>query len=201
MPFVAAPGVAALQAVWTQEGQTVENTFHYHKAGTWDLTSLEGIADTYMAWASTNHSLWTDVCALVKVLARDLTTAAGAEVFVTPPTPILGTATSGHYPNNVTWALKRQTGLAGRKNRGRVYLIGMPGGNVQADQQTVNPSAAAAYASAYDGLISAQLSDNSVAEVILHRTDGTSTPVINYTFSDLTLDSQRRRLPNHNRHR
>jgi hypothetical protein len=51
-----------------------------------------------------------------------------------------------------------------------------------------------------DELRLAQLSDNGATEVILHRADGTHTPVTQYVCSDFVIDSQRRRLPAHNRH-
>jgi hypothetical protein len=49
-------------------------------------------------------------------------------------------------------------------------------------------------------LMNAQLADNSATEVILHRKTGLFTPIVGYTMADFTIDNQRRRLPDHNRH-
>lgn len=201
MTFVAAAGVASVDVIWTQDEQTVENTFHYHRTAAWDLASLEGLANTYLAWVSTRTSMFADVCQLVKVYARDLTTASSASVEVVPPAMIEGANASGQMPMNVTWALKRLTGLAGRANRGRLYMIGLSENQIGSDRQTILPSQATNFRVQYDALLSAQLADNTAQEVILHRALGTHTDVTEYGWSDYFLDSQRRRLPGHNRHR
>lgn len=200
MQFVPAPGIVALSAIFIAQTEPCENTFHYRVGGTIDIAKLTEIADTYIAWLQSDLSNWANDVRLQKVYVRDLTTQHSAVTEVNPVGSTVGTDASGPLPNNVSWALARRTGKSGRAFRGRVYLIGMTIGDLDTGAQTITPARANARVAFYDGLITAQQSDNAATEVILHRALGTGTDVIGYGYSDLYLDSQRRRLPGHNRH-
>lgn len=200
MASVPAPGIIAVEAIWSVENEMCENTFHYHFGGTIDVALLQLIMTTYQTWAAAHLGLWTTVTELVKMQARDLTSTSGASVIDNLTTPVIGTDASTVMPNNVSFALKRQSGIRGRANRGRLFMLGMGQDNLDASQQSLTGAAAANYVTTYTDLLLAQLADSGVTEVILHRALGTSTPVIGYAYSDLFVDSQRRRLPGHNRH-
>jgi hypothetical protein len=201
MPAPPAPGIAALEAIWNIEGQICENTFHYTVAGGIDVAALNSIIACYENWVSTHPTLWHNASQLVKMQARDLTSSSGASVEANVTPPVSGTGGAGAQPNNVTFSLKRQTGLRGRKMRGRVFLLGIPTTSLDVGAQTLLVAVAAAYATAYNALLSSMLSAANATEVILHRSLGTGTQVTNYVYADLYMDSQRRRLPGHNRHR
>lgn len=195
-----APGIIAVEAVWNQEDQPCENTFHYHTSSTIDVALLQAIMSTYQTWAAAHPAMFSNVCALIKMQARDLSSSSGASVIDNISPPVLGTNASGNLPNNVSFALKRQTGIRGRANRGRLYMIGLPQDNMQSGNQDIKSTSADNFVSNYTNLLLAQLSDNSVTEVIYHKAHGTGTPVIGYAYTDLVVDSQRRRLQGHNRH-
>lgn len=201
VPNPAAPGIARLEAVWLQENERVENTFHYRLSGAITVASLKAIADAYKTWLTTHTALFHAACQLVHLSVRDLSSSSGAvyEGIVSPP--VNGTDAGGAQPNNVTFALKRETGLRGRHNRGRIYLIGLSVGRISTGSQALNAADAASFVTAYNALMALESSSAAATEVILHPKLGTGTDVLGYVFADLWLDSQRRRLPEHNRHR
>lgn len=200
MPLVPVANVAALDVIWIQANQPVENTFHYQFAAPPTEAELRAIQDTYSSWAGAHSSLFSNNCQLVKMQSRDLTSSGGLSVEGNVIPPVAGTNASGQMPNNVTWALKRQTGFQGRAMRGRIFIIGIAHNMLDAGFQEIEPASAASLVAAYDTLMNSQFTDNGADEVIVHKALGTKTHVTGYAFSDLFLDSQRRRLPGHNRH-
>lgn len=199
-PFVPAPGVVSVDAIFLQDNQKVENTYHYHVSGTIDQAKLQGIATTYFSWMNARLGDWPTNVECISIYLRDLTTANSATAEGTPLTALIGTKTGAALPNNVTIALKRQTGLAGRANRGRLYWVGLTASDVS-DANHIANSRVNQMRDALNTLMTAQVTDNAAQEVILHKKLGTYTPILGYTYSDLTLDAMRRRLPDHNRHR
>lgn len=199
MSFVPAPGIVQLNGIMTLNDEKVENTFHYRVSGTIDRTILHNIAQTYVTWWAAHAGLYGTSVGLILVYVRDMGSQSGATLDFVPAATTDGTRTSSLLPNNVTIAIKRETGLAGRKNRGRVYWVGITQDMLSSPNQMVLGTAAS-LASALDALRTSQSSGNSATEVILHRASGTGTDVIGYVPADQTLDSQRRRLPGHNRH-
>lgn len=79
-------------------------------------------------------------------------------------------------------------------------MIGLTEGNLQSDGQQIVATVPPTFVTGYNTLMASQLSDNAATEGILHKATGAITPVTGYAFADLYLDSQRRRLPAHNRH-
>lgn len=177
----------------------MENTFHYHVTTTIDLAKLGSMAARYIAWWTANVGLYSNDVGLELVYVRDLTTASGATLDLAPTTTTDGTRTSNMLPNNVSFAIKRGTGLAGRANRGRIYWVGITE-DMQSGKNTMKIATAGGLSAALNTLLSDMNASESAIEVILHRHLGTGTPVVAYTAADLNLDAMRRRLPGHNRH-
>ena len=199
MPAVPAPGIVQLNGIMTLADEKVENTFHYRVSGTVTRAILEAMANTYVSWWSAYAGLYGTSVGLILVYVRDLSSSSGQTLDFVPTSTTDGTRTSPLLPNNVTIAIKRETGLAGRSNRGRVYWVGITQDMLSSPNQMVLGTAAS-LAAALDNLRTSQASANSATEVILHKASGTGTDVIGYVPADQTLDSQRRRLPGHNRH-
>jgi hypothetical protein len=199
MSFVPAPGVVALNAIFTLDNQNCENTFNYRVSGTIDYAKLQAMANTYFAWALSVISAWPTNVQINKCYVRDLTTAGSVVGEFLPSSPLVGTAAGTTLPNNNTIAIKRETQHAGRTNRGRIYWVGIRREDL-ADANHMIPARATSFATNLNTLKSSQSSANSAVEVILHRGSGTTTDVTNYVCADFTVDSQRRRLPDHNRH-
>lgn len=199
MPFVPAPGVISLDAIWSLDNQPVENTFNYHFGGTIDYGLLHGIATTYFSWVAATLSAWPTNCSVQKAYIRDLTSQNSVVGEFQPAAPLVGTATGTVLPNSCTIAIKRETQRAGRANRGRVYWLALREAD-RADDNHIIPGRANGFRDDLITLMTSQLSDNAVTEVILHRKLGTFTPITGYVCTDYTIDNQRRRLPDHNRH-
>jgi hypothetical protein len=134
---------------------------------------------------------------LIKVLARDLTVQNGLSLESTSSLPITGTNSNAGCSNNVTLAVKWQTGYAGRSYRGRTYFIGLTENNVTGD------TVAGAYASGLQGAFEQLMSDLDGAGFGMGvlsryhnnapRTAGVLTPITSVSV-DTVIDSQRRRL-------
>lgn len=199
MTFVPAPAVIAFDAIWTLDNQNVENTFNYHFGGTINYALLQAMATTYFNWVTSKISAWPTNCECNKVYVRDLTTQFSVVGEFQPPTPLVGTATGTVLPNSCSIAIKRETQKSGRANRGRVYWLAIREAD-RADDNHLLPTRANQFRDDLNTLLASQLSDNSVQEVILHKKLGTFTIVTNYVCTDYTIDNQRRRLPDHNRH-
>lgn len=201
MPFVPAPGIVTLDAIWQQANEIVENTFAYHLAGAITAANLTAMAAAYAAWVSGHTNFFATDCQLNKIYLRDMTSVNAQTLEYNVVPPIVGTAGGSSMPNNVTFALKRQTGLAGRRMRGRVYIIGLTDTMLDSSRQQLTSTWGGNLNTAYNALMAAMLAGPAATEVVYHRALGTGTNVAGYVFSDLYLDSQRRRLPGHNRHR
>lgn len=201
MPFVAAPNVVQLALICTQDNEPIENTFHYRMpapASLADLTAMANTADTY--WAAHN-AFWPSNLSVIKYYLRALDSSTAPSFEKNPATAIDGTRTGNVWPNDVTLACTRYTGLAGRKNRGRVYWMGICDTDTSGPN-TIAPSFVTNILGILAGFQTAMAGGTpSAIEVILHRTDGTHNDVIGWRVSDFFLDNQRRRLPGHNRHR
>lgn len=198
MPIPNAPGVARLEAIFKLAGEPVENTFHYTTSGGWDDTKLTTLATTYKNWFIAHPGIFSTSCVLTELRAIDLTSHTGPGVAVAVSPPVGGGGTANICPVNVTLAIKRQTGVRGRRNRGRIYHPGI-GTDVITGVNIVVSTAIPGFVNGYNTLLSA-MNTAGFTEVILHRSDGTSTPVTDYLVVDEVVDSQRRRLPGHNRH-
>lgn len=189
-----------MDAVWILDNQNVENTFHYHVTGTINFAKLNAMSTTYFSWVSAHLSDWPTNAQVLKTYLRDLTSQTGAVGEFTPLTPLVGTKVGTALPNNVTFSIKRDSQLAGRANRGRLFQIGITDTD-RSDDNHIASSRANAWRDHLNTLLNSMISDNAAQEVILHRLLGTYTVIQGYTYSDLTIDAMRRRLPDHNRHR
>lgn len=199
MPFVPAPGVVQMSTILTWNSERCENVFHYHTSATIDAALLHNMANQYVIWFGAHEADFSNTVQLSLIYLRDLTTQFGLTLDFAPTTSLDGSRTSPSLSNNCSIAIKRQSGLAGRKNRGRLYHIGLTQ-DLKDSNNTIIPSQAAGIANDYNSFMSDMLTDWGMQEVILHRKDGTFTPISNYTLTDFVIDSQRRRLPGHNRH-
>lgn len=154
------------------------------------------VGDEYAPSASTSWSL-------LRVEARGLYLPTGPVAEFVPGLPITGSINVPPQANNVSWVVSFLTGLAGRSFRGRNYITGIPSSAITSINELFAVSAAAylgIYAALNSFLSSAVV--GAVHAVISREQDGVvmssgeATPVTSYSFADLTLDSQRRRLPN-----
>lgn len=201
MPFVAAPNTVEVAVIARVDGESVENTFHFKLAAPATLSDLQDMAAIVDTQVATWNSLWSTLTDVEKYYLRALDSSSAPSYEQNPASPITGTQAANPLPNDVSFALTRYTGLAGRAHRGRIYLFGLYYGALT-EANTIKQAVADDWVTTLNLLDAAMLAGPPAAtEVILHRATGTTTDVIGWRWSDLIPDNQRRRLPGHNRHR
>lgn len=206
MTFHPIPNVAQVDMIYTQVNNPCENRYFVLGAGAWDATSIQALAGQFLDWEHTTAKAMRNVnTTLVKILARDMT-AIDAVEYETSANEV-GTWAGGPLPENVTIALKAQTGHAGRNRRGRTFWIGLASNMLQAEPGMLIGTVVTSLVNAMDALVAHAFSNSGQLAMVHRKTgstylaEGVPFPIINYIAADQVVDSQRRRLPLHNRHR
>lgn len=206
-PFIPAPKVAQVEMRYLLADQQVENVYHVLGTAEWDATTLGALATAVENWEvahAQNRRHSSAVLVSVKVIA--LVAPDGA--FIESSVTIRGTATGSELPNNCTIALKASTGLRGRSRRGRTYWIGLSTDmQDSSNKNQLGDAWRTALLDAMNQLTIVPFPNGGVLVVCSFqhnnawRSAALTTPIIGYGLADVTLDSQRRRLPAHNVHR
>ena len=204
MAFIPCPGIVEVEMQYTMELEFCENVYHVSVSGTIDQSALSALVTIFQNWENASASpLRSNQCALHTIRARDLTTQNAQELIHTVSPAISGTNTANPAPNNVTIATAMRTGKAGRSYRGRSFWIGVTDSMYSANNivSALQTAILAAY-----GALQSSLNTASTPLVVLSRHtggaprgSGIGTAVTSFSM-DTVMDSQRRRLPEHNRH-
>lgn len=207
MPFVPVANTALVEVRMRVVGQKVENTLWIEGPSALDASALSTIATTIKGWWVSDYGPQvSDLVTLSEVVATDQTTDTSGQVSVSGDGEI-GGQIGGTVPTNSTFAVSFRTASRGRAFRGRNYIVGVPLEQL-AETNVVQSSWAADIAAAYTDLITL-VDDAGFTWVVVSRFNGVdpdthdpiprvagvTTPVLNVVTTDLTLDSQRRRLP------
>lgn len=209
MPYFPVPDTCQLEMVYQSNEPTnlVENVYHFHRVGGFTPAQMTDLITYMQNWETTYAKAQRGTStALLKIRVRDLSVAngaiVGADMFVA------GTHTGSHYPSHVTWAIKWTTGLSGRSNRGRTYWIGLTESMSSAvDDNQIDPTVAGAIVSAASNIITGTIPDTAQLVVVSRRLNNAwrsppvTIPITAVGYADQIFDSQRRRLPGHNRRR
>lgn len=201
-------GIVEVREQFLYDGERCENVYHV-KHGTvdpWDLVDMEDLASVFADWEDATASLLrpTDVQA-VNIVVSDLT-SLNAQRMTRPLVPAInGAVTDDSLPNSATVAVKFDTHDRGRGRNGRQFWIGLAENQVSAN--TILPATRDAIIAALEALSAAITAlDASYHLVVLHRiVNGIRPPqadwsqVFSFAMADLTVDSQKNRLPNHKR--
>lgn len=198
MPITAFPNVARVEVRATLDGQQVENTFKVLYSLGIDQAALDALASlTISTWNTGALTLYSNLVTMREVVCTDLTAGSGLQSTQAFAPGIIGTNGGNALPNNVTFSVKRITGLSGRSNRGRVYWFGMTDAQVTSANQVTNTfkTNVVDFLTSYDN----DLTLANFEEVIASGATGNINGVRAYVAADDTLDSQRRRLPGRGR--
>lgn len=204
MAFIPVPNVARLTMKHQMAGQEVENVFHVLNDDGWDMSSLLDVANA----AATG---WTDSLGVMPVLGAplvfksahitDLTSDTGLSADSFNGANTAGGTSGTAYPNNVAFAIHKQAVIGGRHNKGRVYIGGINSG-LTSDANTMQATKANDIVTRLQGWQTGleeapgiHLGFVSYVEHGAPLSEGVFVPTIGYGYTDLTLDSQRRRLP------
>ena len=203
MPFVPIPNTAMVELRMTQGEQLIENTFHVEKEGVLTVSDLENIGDAFVAWFDAHRNLVIGTVTLREVAIRDLTTASSIGIIYGSGLPLAGLLAGSAMPNSTTIAVKWGTGLSGRSFRGRTYHIGLA--ESQVSNNSIENATVVGLLASYNNLLSLVSSAGYTMVVASRvsngspRTTGVTTPILSASFADITVDSQRRRLPGRGR--
>lgn len=184
-------------------GLTGQNILYYHKAGGFGEGDLQVLAEQVtLAWETNVAPTVTSDWALVEVVATSLDSLDGVKQIWRPAIPIQGGRVENSSPANVSMAVKFGVPRRGRGINGRVFVFGIPETEVGAGfiTSTYASAVAAGWRTMQDDVASGALADH----VVVHRTvggvrppEGDAETVTSYSYTDLAVDSQKLRLPNH----
>jgi hypothetical protein len=209
MPFVPVAGTVEAELLMQLDSENVENTLYFEKAGAWTVTQLQDLGAALKTW----WQAWyrppqSNSLAFRGVRLTDLSSANAAGIEI-PSSPFLfGEQNTEAMSSNVAPCISFRTASRGRSFRGRNYIAGIP--ITVVTQNTVTSDWLTAMAAGYNALIGMATEQGCTWVVVsrysgmggtprkpIPRAAGVTTPVIAASFTDATVDSQRRRLPKH----
>lgn len=197
MPIVKTPNTARAELRYSYHNVECENVFNFEHATEPDVAALNTLANELNEWwiAAIRPNQPT-VVTLREIYIRSMHSEIAPQT--TRPVNSSGSQSGAAMSNNVTFCLKLNSGLTGRSTRGRVYHIGLLELDVTANQ--LDSATAIELAAGYALLINAVQAFNWTWVVNSQysggdkRTQGLNTPITSVSYSDLTVDTQRRRL-------
>lgn len=200
MPFVPVPFGYQVNVRMRLQDQLVENVFGVRSDDGSTPLNMSDIANAFLEWWATSLAPQvSDQLILHEIQVRDLTTEDAGSYLLIPEGTVTGTASGGSAPNNVAFCVTAKTAAVGRSARGRTYIPGVPKGLITIS--TVNSGWASDVVAAMNDLLDFLTAINAVIVVIsrihagVERLVGVMTVVVRYSAFDMTVDSQRRRLP------
>jgi hypothetical protein len=180
--------------------QRVENTLYFLSSTPYSLSTLQDACNALSeSWITNIMPLLADGLFLIETFGRDLSVGEGAEATTPAPSNTHG-AFGVQVSNNVSFCVSFRSGVAGRSNRGRNYLPGIPAAAL-ATANTFDTGWVGDILSAYSA-VATDMSDLGFQHVIASRyhngvvrPSGQTQNVTSYLAVDNIVDSQRRRLP------
>lgn len=199
MAFVPALNTLKVDLRGTNNSQLVSNTIYVRTPAAPSAADAEAIGDILLdAWVANMQSKLSNSFTLREFYFTDMSTSSSPTFSYTGGLPLVGTDLSGIEPGNVAYVIGFRTEGRGRSARGRNYISGLPRNAVSANSTTVAFQGAvlAFYSDVAADLITAGYQHVVVSKVSEGEDRPTALvqPVTSYNFTDLNLDSQRRRL-------
>lgn len=200
MVFQPVVDTAEVTLVFTQNGETITNTFAIEKGGGYNQSDITNIANqidnsvpTHLIGLMTIDAIYQQTEVRGLAVPNDLFAVDGTNGQAG------GDASTG-LPNNVTLSIKKLSAFTGRSARGRWYFIGLPLDNLDPNENKVLQADAdlivqgldafrnAASAGVWQAVIVSRFADS------LPRSTGKTFDWINTVAVDRNTDSQRGRL-------
>jgi hypothetical protein len=207
MPFIPVANVAEAEVRMLLDAQHVENTLYFLYTAPPDGPTLLSLGNALISWWTTNRApLAPASVVLSEVVCTDLSSATGAQATAVPLASTPGTMGSPVLPSNDSFTISFRTAFRGRSFRGRNYMVGL--GTTQVAGNNLVLGYADAFVSAYEALpalataegctwvvVSRYSGIDPVTKKPIPRAAGIATPIDTVLYTDLVVDSQRRRLP------
>jgi len=201
MAFVPAPNIVQVEIRATLDGQQIENRINVDALTAVTPTIVENIAVAVNDWTqATYFDHIPSAVSLRSIVATDLTTADGAQHTITPEGAFVGALPNPPEPNEVTFCVSLRTGNRGRSARGRFYVLAVQKADVVGNY--IDSGRAASFVSDLNTLIAALITEGWAMTIVSYITDKAPRvggpvyfPVVNASFTDLAVDSMKRRKP------
>lgn len=199
--FISCPGGAEALAYGVSADQEIITTFGFHSESGLSSENMQQLADVVDEfWGLTMLPLLGNNYCYVRTVTRSLEDADGITQEASGSAGCGGGEGTGLH-NNVTFSLKRSGDIMGRSARGRIYLPGLQE-EFLTDANHVNADNADAWVAALNAFILSSAADTDFTHVTWSkfsdnapRETGFPFTILRYSYVDLVLDSQRRRLP------
>lgn len=202
MAFQSVPETAQAFVEFVQNDQVVGNTFYFRKTGGYAEANLEELADDIDDWVATEYlPNMSNEISYVRTVVRGLEDESDYEVENRDGVGI-GDQAGSLLPGNVTLAFQRISGLTGRSNRGRIYVPGLRLANLTANENIASVGTLTAFLEALIEIATYAVTHGWVEVIVSRfhngakRETATTQNVIDWTYTNAYLDSQRGRLGN-----
>lgn len=203
MAFQPVPNTVEIDVIYSYNAVIAQNTFYAELAGGYVLADLQDLADAIdfqvaTTWLAEQPAEAIYLRTEVRGLAEENDITADQDVSTGPGTHV-GTA----LPGNVTFSIKKTSGLTGRSARGRTYWIGIPNGELNPLNENLVEAVWAAAVVDNVGLIRTAIAAVGLWLPVLvsrfsggaQRTEGVTFPWTGEVNVDLRIDTLRNRLP------
>jgi hypothetical protein len=202
MAFVPTPNVIQVEIRASVSGERCENRVMidvFHEPTLADMTSIANIFSTFLAasWIP----LLPSTTVITELYLKSLHAQNAPEAtFPLPAGSYTGTASSVALPNNVSFCVSLRSNMTGRSARGRLFWLSLP--ELAVVGNTVDSTYAANVRSAVQQIDVGMTAAGYEWVIVSYRTNNAPRvggpiyfSVNSVTTVDLTVDSQRRRLP------
>lgn len=202
MVFQAVPDTVEINLIFTQNDVIVQNVFYALHPGGYNLLAISALAAAIDAqWQGTWRDQQPDEVVYLRTEVRGL--AFENDIMaVNNDSTNPGTHVGDAMPNNVTFSLKKVSGLTGRSARGRTYWIGVPRTELTAADENIVESAYVAEMVTSVDSIRGAINGQGTWEAVLvsrfsggvQRAEGVTFDWIDTVSVDNRIDTQRGRL-------
>lgn len=199
MAFIPVLNTAMCELRFTLFGQQIENVLYFEHTGSISTLDLQNLATALDLWVANYYLLagLSQDIAYREVFVTDLTTATSPTASASVNAGDIGTLTQPSLPGGTCIVASFRTAGRGRSSRGRNYISGLGESTVTGNQVALVITTQ--FITAYEELINNPPTDWQWVVVSRYtggnpRASGVTEPITSVTFTDLNVDSQRRRL-------
>lgn len=200
MTFIPVPSTIGMEWFMTLDAQEIEMT--YYAFSEVDITVsqlnlLSGIMENW--WIEQLAPVLSFNLVLRATKCTDLSSDVAPAIEASAGPSGVGGVAQSSVANSLAFVVKHTTAGRGRSSRGRCYVPGIP--NTSVVQNTITATLANALVAAFADL-DTRLPINDCSPVVVSRYHdnapravGLTVPILNHSYTDLTIDNQRRRKP------
>ncbi len=196
--YIPVPDTALVQVFYTLFNQRCENTLYFQRFGGWNASDIANLATSaYTNWSTKALLHLSNQLTFVGSKATDLSSQTGPTATHTASTT--GGQALPSAPSNVAFCIKFSTQGRGRSSQGRIYLPGIPSGYITAD--AIDGNDAFLIEGDINDAVAGIATEFDATHVVVSRYHnhaprpvGITFPVTDIGYTDVYIDSQRRRL-------